>query len=164
MVRRAILATLAIVIGSGAFFAALANTGPLAGNVEALRVIQNANGREAYVPADEAHPQDVIEYRLTYTNTGDASLQNIFITDPIPNGTEYPVRTATKPQEGTVEFSVDNGKSYHAWPILIKKTAENGEEIVVEATPDMVTHIRWTLSDDFEPDSAITLSYRTIVK
>jgi uncharacterized repeat protein (TIGR01451 family) len=164
MISRRAICTIALVAVLCASPAALAGQGALTGNVEAHRVVTTDNGREAYLPADEARPQDVIEYRLTYTNEGEATLRNITVVDPVPEGTEYIVNTAARPFEGVVEFSVDEGKTYHTWPILIKKVTADGNEIEVEATPDMVTHIRWIIANDFEPETAITFSYRAIVK
>jgi uncharacterized repeat protein (TIGR01451 family) len=141
--------------------AARANT--LTGSIEAFRVVMTDSG-EDFQPADKASPNDVIEYRLTYRNTGQKAVRNIFITDPIPSGTEYVDDSATPPTNGEVEFSVDGGKSFHSWPIYITRTTEDGNEVEIEATPDMVTHIRWVLTDTFKPDGEITVTYRTTIK
>lgn len=141
--------------------AARANT--LTGSIEAFRVVMT-DGGEDFQPADKASPNDVIEYRLTYRNTGEEAVRNIFITDPIPTGTEYVTDSATPPANGQVEFSIDGGKSFHTWPIHIKRVGEDGNEVDVEATPDMVTHIRWVLTDTFKPDGEITVTYRTTIK
>jgi len=47
---------------------------------------------------------------------------------------------------------------------MVKKTDEKGEERLVEATPDMVTHIRWTLTEAIHPKRDVTLTYRTVIK
>jgi uncharacterized repeat protein (TIGR01451 family) len=161
--RRAIIvfALVAVVFGSAVFAAAQE---PLRGNVEALRVVTQENGRVVFLPADEARPQDILEYRVTYANTGETTLRNVTIVDPVPVGTEYIVRSATRPNEGAVEFSIDGGKTYHRWPIRIKKKDAKGKEVEVEATPEMVSHIRWIMTSDFEPETEITFTYRAIVK
>jgi len=156
-----VIALVVMVFGS---LAAAAGQGPLTGSVEALRVVSQDNGRDVFLPADEARPQDILEYRVTYANNGETTLRNVTVVDPVPVGTEYIGRSATRPNDGTVEFSIDGGKSYHTWPIRTKKTNAAGEEVEVEATPDMVTHIRWVIASDFEPETEITFSYRTIVK
>ena len=161
--RRAIIVSALVAVAFGSL-AAAADQGPLTGNVEALRVVTQDNGRVVFLPADEARPQDVLEYRVTYANTGEKTLRNITVVDPVPVGTEYIERTATRPNEGVVEFSIDGGETYHDWPIRIKKRTEDGKEIEVEATTDMVTHIRWIIASDFEPETEITFSYRAIVK
>jgi uncharacterized repeat protein (TIGR01451 family) len=141
-----------------------AASGPLQGTVEARKVVRKDTGREVFIPASEASPNDVIEYRLTYANSGDAAVRNVSVTDPIPSGTEYLSHTATRPEKGAVEFSIDGGESYHSWPVRYQVTLDDGSREWREATPDMITHIRWTFSGEFEPDMEITLSYRAVVK
>lgn len=135
----------------------------LTGEVQAVKVVRQ-DGSEVFLPADEARPQDVVEYRLTYANTGATALRGVTVTDPVPTGTEYIVNTATRPEAGAVEFSIDAGRSYQTWPIRIKKMNAQGNEVEVEATPDLVTHIRWTIAGDLEPQSSKTFIYRAIVK
>jgi len=137
---------------------------PLSGIIEARKVVHQDSGREMLLPASQVSPTDVIEYRLTYANTSEESLRNISVIDPIPQGTEYISLSATRPQVGKVEFSIDEGKNYHQWPVRYKKIHEDGTEEWLEATPQMVSHIRWTIAGNFEPESEITFSYRTIVK
>jgi uncharacterized repeat protein (TIGR01451 family) len=161
--RRAIIVAALVVIVSG-WTAVAAGQGPLTGSVEALRVVTQDNGRVVFLPADEARPQDVLEYRVTYANMSETTVRNVTVVDPVPVGTEYIARTATRPNEGAVEFSIDGGKTYHSWPIRIKTQSAEGEVVEKEATPDMVTHIRWIIASDFEPETEITFSYRAIVK
>lgn len=142
---------------------AVAGSTDLTGSLEAYRVVLTDDGEEL-LPADSARPSDVIEYRITYRNGGNDPVRNIFITDPIPRGTSYIVETATAPTGGAVAFSIDGGKSYQSWPIMIVRKDEEGKEVKVEATPEMVTHIRWIITDTFEPENIVTVSYRTTVK
>ncbi len=137
---------------------------PLTGSMEARKVVQQASGREVLLPASQVSPSDVIEYRLTYANNSEEALRNVSVIDPIPHGTEYISLTATRPETGSVEFSIDRGESYHSWPVRYKKVHEDGTEEWLDATPQMVSHIRWTITGSFEPASEITFSYRTTVK
>lgn len=141
-----------------------ADSTPLSGSVEAVKVVRTDDGNEVFVPADKASPDDIIEYRLTWANNGPESLQNVVVTDPVPSGTAYVDRSATRPSQGTVEFSADGGKTFHAWPFKVVQPRSDGSVERVDATPDMVTHIRWTVGDAFDPDTEFTFSYRTIVK
>ncbi len=161
MVRRALyLIPMLVLVSSAAF----AGDAPLTGTIEAVKVVANSSGEESFLPAVEANPRDVIEYRLTYANSGSSALRNVSVTDPIPFGTEYVMQTAAAPHGGTVEFSIDNGDTYSAWPVRVKSTDENGKEIWVDATADMVTHIRWNFDRALDPESKINLSYRAIIK
>ncbi len=138
--------------------------GPLTGNIEAWKVlVAENNGEESFVPAGEASPRDLIEYRLTYANTGQAAVRTLSITDPIPAGTEYVVRTATEPGGAAVTFSVDSGRTFHAWPVRVRKIVD-GKEVWVDAPASMVTHIRWTMHDELEPAHQVTLAYRAVVR
>ena len=164
MANRHSLALFIVVLGvCGSFGLALASAN-LTGTLQAYRVVVTDEGVEEFLPADNAHPSDVIEYRLVYANTGDEPIQNVLITDPIPIGTKLVPPKASKPEGARVEYSIDGGKNFQPWPILIKTRDRDGKEKVVEATPEMVTHVRWALSDAIEPDGGITLKYRTVIK
>jgi len=152
------------VLVAGLAAAAQAGDAPLTGSMEARKVVQQTSGREVLMPAREVNPSDVIEYRLTYANTSEEALRNVSVVDPIPHGTEYISLSATRPETGAVEFSIDGGKTYHSWPVRYKLVLEDGTEEWRDATPQMVSHIRWTISGSFEPASEITFSYRTTVK
>jgi len=132
--------------------------------VESRKVVTQPNGREVFVPAAEVNPSDVIEYRLTCANDGKKPVRNVAVVDPVPSGTRYVELSATRPQRGEVQFSIDGGRTYHEWPVRYSKKARNGATRWYTATPDMVTHIQWTLDGDFDPDTAITFRYRAIVK
>jgi uncharacterized repeat protein (TIGR01451 family) len=141
-----------------------ADSANLTGSLEAFRVVVNDEGVEDFLPAEDARPNDVIEYRLTYKNTGEEPIQNIFIMDPVPAGMSFVYPSATRPAAGRVQFSIDGGKTYQGWPILIKQTTNDGVEELVEATPEMVTNVRWVLTDTFQPSEKVTVSYRTVIK
>jgi hypothetical protein len=48
--------------------------------------------------------------------------------------------------------------------VRVKQTDAQGREVWVDATPDMITHIRWTLSGDLAPADEISFSYRAEVE
>lgn len=159
--RRAVFLS-ALVVGLITSLAAVA-ADPITGVIEAHKVVIGEHGEEHFVPANEVRPQDVIEYRLSYANHGAAVVRNVSITDPVPAGVRYVEKTAKQPGNGRVEFSVDSGKSFHSWPVKITKQTADGKETTVHATPDMVTHIRWTLSGELKPEAEVMLSYRARV-
>jgi uncharacterized repeat protein (TIGR01451 family) len=164
MAERHFLALFVVVLGLTVPVALAAGSANLTGGLEAYRVVVTDKGVENFLPADNAQPKDVIEYRLVYTNTGDEPIQNVLITDPIPIGTTFLQPSVSQPKAGRVEFSIDGGKNFQSWPILVKTKTADGEEKLVEATPDMVTHIRWAITEAIQPDGGITLTYRTVIK
>jgi uncharacterized repeat protein (TIGR01451 family) len=160
--RRAVilLAVLADLFVTGAAVGA----GPLTGSIEVWKVIPAGDaGEESFVSAEKAAPQDVIEYRLTYANKGESALRSISIVDPVPQGTHYVIRTATQPGGAVAAVSVDEGKTFHSWPVRVRKVVD-GNEVWVDATPDMVTHSRWTINNELKPAERITLAYRAVVR
>jgi uncharacterized repeat protein (TIGR01451 family) len=161
-VRRAVFLS-ALVCGLITSLAAVA-ADPVTGTIEARKVVVGEKGEELFLPANEVRPQDVIEYRLTYANNGPVAVRNVSITDPVPAGVQYVAKTAKNEKSHRVEFSVDSGKSFHAWPVKVTKKTADGKEITADATPDMVTHIRWTVSGELKPESEISFSYRAKVK
>lgn len=160
MVRTTILVSLVL----GLLTPLAVSADSLDGSIEARKVVRRDGGRETFTTASEVLPNDVIEYRLTYANNGESALRGVIVTDPIPNGTEYVSMSATRPQAGAVEFSIDNGATYHTWPVRYRETLEDGTKVWKDATPAMVTHIRWTIAGEFDPESEITFSYRAIVQ
>lgn len=160
--RRAVFlsALVAVMITSLAVLAA----DPITGTIEARKVVTGEKGAEQFLSANEVHPQDVIEYRLTYANHGAEVVHNVSITDPVPAGVRYVEKTAKNAGNGNVEFSIDSGKTFHAWPVKVTKKNADGKDITVDATPDMITHIRWTMNGDLKPKGEVTFAYRAIVK
>lgn len=160
--RRAVFLS-ALVAGLITSLAALA-ADPIMGTIEAHKVVVGEKGQEQFLPANEVRPQDVIEYRLTYANNGAEVVHNVSITDPVPAGVQYVEKTAKNAGNGSVEFSIDSGKTFHAWPVKVTKKNANGKDITADATPDMVTHIRWTMNSDLKPKGEVTFAYRAKVK
>ena len=74
-------------------FVALAQPG-LNVSLTAQRVAVDARGRESFLPATEAKPGQVVEYRAAYRNPTQASMRDVQATLPIPAGTEYVSSTA----------------------------------------------------------------------
>ena len=137
---------------------------PVQGTIQAFKVVVGDSGEEVYLPADEARPQDVIEYRLKYANHSDQAVSKLSITDPVPSGARYVAKTAQSPKSTSVLFSIDDAKTFHKWPVRVKKTDAQGHDVWVDATPDMITHIRWTMSGALAPADEISFSYRAEVE
>ena len=62
--------------------------------LNAYRVTMS-QGKEAFVPAEQAKPGEIIEYRATYKNTGKQPVKDLMATLPVPQGLEYLPRTAS---------------------------------------------------------------------
>jgi uncharacterized repeat protein (TIGR01451 family) len=127
-------------------------------------VVKGDGGSELLLPAGKVQPKDIIEYKLFYKNDGGTPLKHIVITDPIPDGTAYISHSASKPFAGVVQFSIDGGRHFQPWPIMVLKKTDRGGEEWMEAEPAMVTHIQWLIDGTIEPEREIAISYRACVK
>jgi len=153
------------------FSYALAQTNdPLEVSLEAFIVstVTQADGstEEVFTLADQAQPEQIVEYRVAVTNVGDTSLAagNAVITGPVPAGTQYLSDTATQTEAAVLTFSADGGQTFSAPPVMITITNEDGEEEQVEASPDQYTAARWSIMRALEPAEMLTFVYRVVVK
>jgi uncharacterized repeat protein (TIGR01451 family) len=68
--------------------------GDLASVLTQNKVTVGTDGKEILVPAAKAGPGDVIEYRVTYTNRGSATVTGVEASLPVPEGMEYVAASA----------------------------------------------------------------------
>lgn len=107
----------------------------------AHRVTTDARGQETTAPAEQAKPGDLVEYRAVYHNEGNASVQKLVATLPIPAGMEYVPRTAAP---AVVTASLD-GKTFAPVPLTRKVRLENGREVVREVPAGEYRFLRWSV-------------------
>ena len=107
-------------------------------------------------PAPSAMPGEVLLFRITYTNEGAESAQNVQLTNPVPEHMVYEAGSAQG--EGTaVTFSVDGGRTFENQAALTI-SGEDGK--VRPAGPADYTHIRWRLSEPIPRNREGTVSFR----
>ncbi len=148
--------------------------------------VDKKTGKETLVTSNTAYPGAVIQYVIDATNTTDKAIQGLVLVGPIPAPTkllpawyqailnflagkaEAPAfcvlikqgaAAQTVPMTGhkLPEFSIDGGKTYSRPPVSY---VVNGK--TKQATPDMFTHIRWTI-DTLGPGEKVEISYRVVV-
>ena len=91
---------------------------------------------KAWRPVTEAHPGDVIKYRLAYKNEGTAPAVGFVLNNRIPAGTHLnAVPTATNCR---LEFSADGGATFSEKPTRVA----NGKTVPVP--PEKFTNLRCT--------------------
>lgn len=114
------------------------------------------------VEAKDVVPGEIITYNLAYSNNGDEAATDIAITDPIPSGMTFIPGSAT--ETGEITFSIDNGKSFKKPSLLTYEVnTNNGTVEKFVATPELYTHIRWTLAN-IPPQSKGVVSFNVQVK
>ena len=148
--HRFVRLTLAITIAAAAggvtppAFAADSHAAPAKGSVAVELTAQRvtkAQGKEVLVPADEAKPGELIEYRALYRNDGAGEAKGLMATLPIPRGTQY-VAGSALPRG--VQASLD-GHTFA--PVPLKRTVKtpDGRSVVQEVPVAEYRALRWPL-------------------
>ncbi len=116
--------------------------------------------RTQLLPVETAIPGDEVIYTVTFTNVGDASADNIRITNPIPDEMLYVAGSAFGP--GTdVLYSADGGENYGLPGELVVANSDGSQR---EAAADDYTHIRWTLNTPLDAGARGFARFRAVLR
>ena len=150
------------------FLALLALTAPsalwaadsvsLTSEVMVERVRQEADGSSKVVREEPrvVTPGDKLVFLLSYRNAGAEPATGFVVTNPIPASVAF----SGGESEGAI-VSIDGGKS---WGPLASLKVANPDGTSRPATPDDVTHIRWSFAQPIAAGRAGQLSFRGVVK
>jgi len=108
-------------------------------------------------------PGDVIRYEISAENKGDGVMTESVVTNPVPPGTEY-VALSASGEAALIVFSINNGFTYQSWPPTYTIQDAEGNITTREATPDMVTHIRWEIKRNLAPGEKSILGFELKIK
>jgi uncharacterized repeat protein (TIGR01451 family) len=157
--------------GAGFFLAVMilavsvsAQTPSLEGRMDARKIVKDSNDREVAVPADRVEPKDVIEYTIEYHNSGAVPAGGVKFVGPIPPGTVYIEESASGNDNLQPYFSIDGGKSYQEAPVTYVVNEGTEKEEVKKASPDMITHIQWEMSEYLAVSGTVKTAYRVRIK
>lgn len=103
--------------------------------------IMVSQGKEARLPAEQAKPGDVIEYRATYTNHGGSAVRDLEATLPVPAGLEYLPKTANPVR---LSASLD-GKSFAPAPLMRRVKLVGGMTELREVPASEYRALRWSV-------------------
>ena len=113
--------------------------------------------------ADEAKPGDLLIYRVLYRNDGPTPLKGAVITQPVPEGTVLELGGLSQ-SIAEAAYSTDNGETFQHPPLQQKLANADGSRVVKLATPDMITHIRWTFRRPVAPGAKGELRFKVRLK
>ncbi|MCF7824636.1 MAG: hypothetical protein K9N35_10750 [Candidatus Marinimicrobia bacterium] len=103
-------------------------------------------------------PGDTIRYLVKAINTGEGLMTEPSVTDPIPLGTTF-VPGSARSSTAEAKFSIDAGGEYMDWPPTYRVREANGKITVREATPDMITHIKWIINQSLESNEFTEMEF-----
>tara|TARA_R110002073_G_scaffold98339_4_gene225261 strand:- start:114 stop:611 length:498 start_codon:yes stop_codon:yes gene_type:complete len=126
--------------------------------------VQTDDGiEESLVQVDEAAPESILEYVLTYTNTSDQSLNGFIIKNPVPANTSYMADTASSPEGARFLVSIDHGATFESEPVVRIVEDENGNEREVTISPDQYNALEWIVEQPLEAGQQMSMRYRVII-
>lgn len=119
----------------------LANTAakdPVSIELVAYKLTTNIKGEVEAQPATQAKPDDVIEYRATYTNNTDKTIKGLQATLPIPADTQF----LAKSSPAQAQASTD-GVNFAAMPLKRKKVGGQTVNVPLQE----YRALRWTIAE-----------------
>ncbi len=122
------------------------------------RMRQEADGSSKIVREEPGvvTPGDKLVFLLSYRNGGAQPATGFVVTNPIPASVAF----TGGESEGAI-VSIDGGKS---WGPLASLKVANADGSMRAATPNDVTHIRWSFAQPIAAGRAGQLSFRGVVK
>lgn len=146
---------------------ALAQDGPLESLLDVYRVdfqeIADGTTVEVLVEAEQAAPGEVLEYVLTYRNTGEQALRGFVIKNAVPQNTDYLGDSDSSDIGSDFLVSIDYGVTWESVPVIRVVTNSDGEEQTITIPPEQYTNISWKINEDLSPDNEFELRYRVVI-
>ena len=143
---------------------AIADNGPLKTSMDAYVITKDANGKEIAEKTTEVEPKQTVEFRATYKNMSNDTLENVVISGPIPKSTHYQAGSAKTQVAATFEVSIDGGKTFESEPVKRMRKSANGEMIEVIIPASEYTNVRWIPTSGIAGNETQYYSYRVSVE
>ena len=124
---------------------------PVSIELSAYQITTNQKGETSFQPVNKVKPNDVIEYRATYTNTA-APIKNLNATLPIPADTQF----LAKSSPAAAQASTD-GVNFAAIPLKRKSGTQT-----VNVPLQEYRALRWTIAE-IPPGKSVTVTAQTRV-
>lgn len=147
------ITTLVALTGSVSAIAEVSATKPAVSvNLSAYEISMNKKGESVVKPVSKVKPNDVIEYRATYTNNTTAPIKNLNATLPIPADTQF----LAKSTPAAAQASTD-GANFAAIPLKRKAGTQT-----VNVPLQEYRALRWTIAE-IPPGKSVTVTAQTRV-
>lgn len=117
------------------------------------------DGKETFSSAAQVKPGEIVEYRATYSNSGDQPARQLMATLPVPAGMEFVGRTAAPSR---LEASLD-GVTFAPVPLMRRVKLADGREAMRPVPASEYRTLRWALGT-LGPKAARTVSARMRVQ
>lgn len=126
--------------------------------------VQRGDERLPLEKAESVNPGEVLDWTITSENGGAAPAHNYKAVGQIPKGTVLIAGSTTADGGASVSYSIDNGKSFSAEPLIEERQAD-GTVKQVPAPVSMYTQLRYEWSDPLAAGGGrLQASYKVRVK
>ena len=112
---------------------------------------------------ESVNPGEILDWTITSENSGTASAHDYKAIGQIPKGTTLVMGSTTADGTASVVYSIDNGKSFSAQPMIEEKQAD-GTLKQVPAPVSMYTQVRYEWSDPLASGGKVQAAYKVRVK
>lgn len=109
------------------------------------------------------NPGEVLSWTILSQNTGNAPAHNYKTIGEIPSGTAYLAGSAKANGGVTILFSLDQGKTFAAKPLMEQKQPD-GSVRLVPAPASLYTHIRYEWNEALAEGKQVSASYKVRVQ
>lgn len=129
-----------------------------------VTVHKTASGVEKDVPLDpnvRLKTGEIVRWTIVAANKGSDPALHLTPSDKVPAGTVYVVASAST-LGGHAEFSLDEGKTWTAKPMVTVQTTTG--PVTKPADPSSYTTIRWIADKPLAPKGSLRFTYEVRVK
>ena len=160
-----VIALCVLILGSAAAFAQkrfmiLSSARPVV-KVMLSGAVERDNAQVPVEKAELVKSGEVLNWTITSVNEGNAPAKDYNAVGKVPAGTSFIAGSASADGSATVTYSIDNGKSFSAKPMVDERQAD-GTVKKVPAPVSMYKQIRYTWSTLNEGDK-LNASYKVRV-
>lgn len=113
--------------------------------------------------ATTVNPGEILDWTITSENDGNAPAHDYKTVGQIPKGTMLVAGSTTSDGSAKVAYSIDNGKTFSAQPMIEEKQSD-GSTRLVPAPVSMYTQVRYEWADPLTEGGKLQASYKVRVK
>ncbi len=108
-------------------------------------------------------PGDVLRYVVASENEGEASAENLVVTQPIAPEMTYVLGSAKGNEIAEITYSIDGGETFTREP-MVEVTLPDGTVEMQPAPAEAYTQVKWDFSRVLETTEAVSVSHEVTVK
>lgn len=131
--------------------------------VQISGTVQRNNQTLSLDSAEAVKSGEILDWKIVSANEGNGSAQNYRVVGRVPAGTVYVAGTAKAEDAPQISYSIDDGKTFSAQPLIDEKQPD-GSTKKVAAPVSMYSQIKFEWAKDLPAKAQLSAAYRVRVK